>query len=166
MCLGSKSNITPSANCVNISIFFWSVFSGIRTEYSNLLCKSPYWDQIRETKDQINPAIPLIYLLGKLKTAKLIIIFQNSKTSKAAAKRYSEKKVFLKNFAKFTGKHLCRSLFLFKLQTAWDSSTGVFRWILRNFYKQLLYITPPGDSFWNSFLNFRNLAHWYFLFIF
>ena len=46
----------------------------------------------------------------------------------------------LKNFAIFTGKHLCRSLFLRKLQVLkpasllkGDSNTGVFLWILRNF---------------------------------
>ena len=45
----------------------------------------------------------------------------------------------LKNFAIFTGKHLCRSLFLRKLQVLKpasllkrDSNTGVFLWILRN----------------------------------
>ena len=46
----------------------------------------------------------------------------------------------LKNFAIFTGKHLCWSLFLRKLQVLkpgsllkGDSNTGVFLWILRNF---------------------------------
>ena len=46
----------------------------------------------------------------------------------------------LKNFAIFTGKHLCRSLFLRTLQVLkpasllkGDSNTGVFLWILRNF---------------------------------
>ena len=46
----------------------------------------------------------------------------------------------LKNFAIFTGKHFCWSLFLIKLQ-AWrlatilkrESDTGLFMWILRNF---------------------------------
>ena len=45
-----------------------------------------------------------------------------------------------KNFAISTGKHLCRSLFLRKLQVLKpasllkaDSSTGVFLWILRHF---------------------------------
>ena len=50
------------------------------------------------------------------------------------------KTAILKNFAIFTGKHLCRSLFLTKVQ-AWksaallkrDSNTGVFLWILRIF---------------------------------
>ena len=48
----------------------------------------------------------------------------NSKTprkprSEAVVQRCSEKKVgVLENFAKFTGKHLCQSLFLIKLQTS------------------------------------------------
>ena len=38
----------------------------------------------------------------------------------------------LKNFAKFTGKHLCQGLFLIKLQ-ALDPDISVFLSILRNF---------------------------------
>ena len=34
------------------SEFFWSIFSGNRTEYGDLLCKSPYLGQIRENADQ------------------------------------------------------------------------------------------------------------------
>ena len=52
----------------------------------------------------------------------------------------SSKKEVLKNFAKITGKYLCWSLFLIKLQ-AWglqlcwkrDSHTVAFLWILQNF---------------------------------
>ena len=46
----------------------------------------------------------------------------------------------IKNFAVFTGKHLCWSLFLWKLQVLkrasplkGNSNTGVFLWILQNF---------------------------------
>ena len=53
-------------------------------------------------------------------------------------------KCVLKNFSKFTGKHLCQSLFLIKfnawsLQLYWkrDSRTDVFLWILRNFLEHL-----------------------------
>ena len=41
----------------------------------------------------------------------------------AVTRRCSVKKGVLKNFAKFTGKQLCQSLFLIKLQA---SGTGVF----------------------------------------
>ena len=71
--------------------------------------------------------------------------------------RCSIKKVALKNFAKFPGKHLWHSLFLIKLQ-AWglelyqerDSGLGVFLWFLPNF-KNIFFQkqnTPPGDCFW------------------
>ena len=48
------------------------------------------------------------------------------------------KKAVLKNFAIFTGKHLCWSLFIIKFQTfrpdsKRDPNTGVFLWILQNF---------------------------------
>ena len=42
------------------------------------------------------------------------------------------KKDVLRNFPKFSGKHLRQSLFLIRLQ-AWDSCTGVSLWILWNF---------------------------------
>ena len=43
------------------------------------------------------------------------------------------KKGVLRNFAKFTGKYLCQSLFLNKVATLfkkWDSGTDIFLWIL------------------------------------
>ena len=52
----------------------------------------------------------------------------------------------LKNFAKFTGKHLCWSLFLINLQAKpatllkIDSNTGVFLWILRDFKERLRWL--------------------------
>ena len=53
------------------------------------------------------------------------------------------KKGVLGNFTKFTGKHLCQSLFFNKvagLQLYWkiDSGTGVLLWILWNFQEHLL----------------------------
>ena len=45
------------------------------------------------------------------------------------------KKAVLRNFTKFFGKHLCRSLFFNNLFYYYkrNSGTGVFLWILRNF---------------------------------
>ena len=64
------------------------------------------------------------------------------------------RKAVLKNFAKFTGKHLCQSLFFNKvadgglqLYEKGDSNTGVLVWILENFYKQVFYRTPLGNCF-------------------
>ena len=56
--------------------------------------------------------------------------------------RCSVKIGILKNFAKFTGKHLFQSLFFNK-----DSGTGVFQWILQNFKDHLFLI--------NLFLAYR-----------
>ena len=39
------------AKSIQIQIFFWSVFSCIRTEYGDLLCKSSYSVQIQENTD-------------------------------------------------------------------------------------------------------------------
>ena len=64
------------------------------------------------------------------------------------------KKAVLKNFAIFRRKHLYCSLFLIKLQTfrpvtllKRDSNTGVFLWILRNFYKHLFCRTLANGCF-------------------
>ena len=50
----------------------------------------------------------------------------------------------LKNFAIFTGKYLCWSFLLIKLQAfrlvIRDFNTGVFLWILQSFYKQHFFI--------------------------
>ena len=63
----------------------------------------------------------------------------------------------LKNVAKFTGKRLCWSHFLIKLQTfrpaaflKSDPSTSIFLRILQHFWKLLFYRTAPGDCLWNT----------------
>ena len=69
--------------------------------------------------------------------------------------RWSVKKGVLKNFPKFTGKHLHQSLFFNKVadlivvQLYWkrDSDTTVFFWILGNFQEHLFYRTHLGDCF-------------------
>ena len=63
----------------------------------------------------------------------------------------------------FTGKHLCWSLFLIKLQALRsatslkrDSITGVFLWIFQIFYEQLFYrtrlVAASGFYEWHSLL--------------
>ena len=59
-----------------------------------------------------------------------------------------------KNIARFTGKHLCSSLFLIKLQIysmklsqTRDSGTDTFRWISQNFSLLVFYRTLPDDWF-------------------
>ena len=56
-------------------------------------------------------------------------------------KQYPEtlcKRGALRNFTKFTGKHLCQRLFLNKV-----AGLVAFPWILRNFYKHFFYGAPP-----------------------
>ena len=72
-------------------------------------------------------------------------------------KRWSVKKGALKNFANFTGNHLCWSLFIIKLQ-AWgpatffkrEFDTSVLRWNLRIFQEHL---------FWRAFVNLCMLLY-------
>ena len=69
-------------------------------------------------------------------------------------RRWFIKKSILKNFAIFSGKNLCWSLFLIKLQVFRSatllkrySNTGVFLLILRNFQEQLFWITSARGCF-------------------
>ena len=52
------------------------------------------------------------------------------------------RKGVLRNFAKFTGKHLHLSL-LFKLYWKWDSSTAVFLWIFSEISKNTFFYRTP-----------------------
>ena len=79
-------------------------------------------------------------ILKKKKIMELLITFKTSKTVFSSQKQPTGvlyKKIVPKNFAKFTGKHLCWSTFLISCRDATslkrDSNTGVFLWILRNF---------------------------------
>ena len=65
---------------------------------------------------------------------------ENCKTSRSSHRRCSVRKGVLRNFAKFTGKHLCQSFFFNKvagsglqLYQKRDSGTGTFLPVLRNF---------------------------------
>ena len=70
------------------------------------------------------------------------------------------KKDVLRNFPKFTGKHLYQSLFLNKLQLYLkkDSGTGVFLWILRNFEEHLSLQNTSGGCFWLVW--YKLILHW------
>ena len=76
---------------------------------------------------------------------------------RSSHRRWSVRKGVLRNFAKFTGKHLCQSFFFNKIAGSGlqlyqkrDSGTGSFLPVLRNFYEHLFKKTPLGDCFWTS----------------
>ena len=67
------------------------------------------------------------------------------------------KKGALRNFAKSTAKHLYQSLFLNKVaslslqfywKSLWHSGTGIFLWILRNFWEHLFSQNISGGCFY------------------
>ena len=74
-------------------------------------------------------------------------------TFRSSHRRCSVRNCVLRNFVKFTGKHLRQGLSFNKVagltQTCnfikKDSGTGIFLWILRNFKQHLFYRTSPGD---------------------
>ena len=74
--------------------------------------------------------------------------------SRSSHKSCSIEKAVLKNFAIFTGKHLCWSLLLIDLQASKpatffkrDSSTSVFLWILQNFWEHLFCWKSANNCF-------------------
>ena len=68
---------------------------------------------------------------------------------RSSHRRCFVRKSVLRNFEKFTRKHLCKSLFFNKKKTLWKkrSDTDVFLWTLRNIKEHLFYSSPPGDCF-------------------
>ena len=75
------------------------------------------------------------------KTSKKRLLLVQFRLRRSSRSQMFFKISVLKNFALFTGKHLCWSLFLIKRET------GVFLWILRNFYEQLFHRTPLAAAF-------------------
>ena len=76
------------------------------------------------------------------------------------------KKCFLKNFAIFTGKHLCWSLFLIKLKLQAfrpatllkrDSNTDVSCEYCETFKNSFFYKTPPVDVFGSQRISILNM---------
>ena len=88
-----------------------------------------------------------------------ILIFITLKRAKARSNRSEVfcKKSVLRNFAKFTKKTCTRISFLKKLRAPGlqlylkrDSGTGVFLWILRNFYEHLFLQNTSGGCFFKA----------------
>ena len=113
-------------------------------------CPCPEKIHLRVT----SPASPknMIFILENMVfLLKYHIDWHPRKDPKSSHRRCSTKKGAPRNFAKFTGKKLCQSLFFSKatgLRPAIlfkkSPGAGVFRWILRNFSEHLFYRTPLG----------------------
>ena len=72
--------------------------------------------------------------------------------SKAVLQRCSVKKGVFRNFTKFTGKHLCQSLFLVKLQESCQTSKIVcFTKILDGFWLFTIFVKQCISDVWRSF---------------
>ena len=57
----------------------------------------------------------------------------------------------IKNFAIFTGKHLCWGLFLIKLQTPTQTPTEVFPVDIAKFLRIVFLYNTSGGCFWQSY---------------
>ena len=88
--------------------FFWSVFYRIRTEYGDLDSKSPYSFQMWENKDQKNSEY--VHFLGSVEELQTYGIKDCTYDIQKQPPDGFCGIVIIKCFAKFTGKHLCRSL--------------------------------------------------------
>ena len=84
-------------------------------------------------------------------------------TLRSSHRRCSVKKGVLRNFPKFTGKHLCQSLFFIKVaglrpatllkKRLWHRCFSVN---FVNFQKHLFYSTPPCYCFWTLLVDILN----------
>ena len=79
-----------------------------------------------------------------LKTYQILFYIRIHELQKRRLPKVFCKKSILKNFANFTWKRLCQSLFFIKVAgLRRDSGTVALRWILRIFWEHLLYGTLP-----------------------
>ena len=86
-----------------------------------------------------NHLVPLF----RLSLFRVVLFFLYFILRKQPQEMFCKKRCF-KNFANFTGKHLCWSLFLLKR----DSNSGVFQWNLWSFLEHLFWRTSADDCFW------------------
>ena len=82
----------------------------------------------------------------KIKTVLLNLRLLHSKKIRSSHRRCSVKKRALKNFEKFTGKHLCRSLFLIKLYWVFLKISQYLQ--ARDFKKRDLLLRLLRNFFW------------------
>ena len=128
--LKNFAKFTPKHLC--LSLFFNKV-AGLR--HVNMFCTEHFWwlllNGLRSFPRDVFRTLPNIFDGGY------------RRKYRSSHQRCSIKKVVLKNFAKFSGKHLYRSLFLNQV-----AGTGVFLWILQNskntFFTERLWTTASG----------------------
>ena len=151
---------------VQIQSFFWSVFYGV-----NLRIQSDY-RKIRTRNSSVfenfsrSVTKSKSLILSSKKTFFSDFINSELKQSPMTVFRWLRyiKKGVLKNFAKFTGKHLCQSLFFNKVDATLlkqNSGTGDFAWILRNFQDYFFHSTPLDDCLCQRRnVTLSETAHW------
>ena len=99
----------------------------------------------------------LLHFLFLTMSVKFDHTISNLQNWRSSHRRCSIKKDIIKDFAKFTGKHLRWSIFFNKVESLKpetllkrDSNPGAFLWILRLCLPKhfLFFRTTPGDCFW------------------
>ena len=83
----------------------------------------------------------------------LVFIFNRLPKNRNSHRKCSIQKIVLKNFAKFTGTHLCQSLYFNKSCSCIRKETPaqVFSCeFCKKFLEQLFYRAPPGYCFWRN----------------
>ena len=111
---------------VQIRSYLWSVFFCIRTEYLELLRKSPYSVRIQENTDQNELRIWTLFTLCQPISCELQSQWPSLELVEAEA---FLRKSALKICSKFTGEHPCRSAISIKLL----STAEIFSECLRMF---------------------------------
>ena len=133
----------------NLNIYNGAFFTSVKQYFKNIL----NWIALRFHSLHNSPFHEKTYNSENFRRSLLLTMehfsFQNSKLcnrmvssiNRSSHQRCSIRKGILRNFAKFTGKHLYQSLFF---------GTKVFLWIFRNFLEHLFYRTRLGDCFWTK----------------
>ena len=119
---------------IDICDFYTDVGQPTRQEY-------PGVETFTSCKNLLKPIVANIYdkIINKLiKTTRAEIDITKYRSSH---RRCSVRKGVLRNFAKFTGKHLCQSLFF--------TGTGCFLRVLRKFLEHLFHRAFLDDCFCN-----------------
>ena len=95
----------------------------------------------------------LIYMFfsGEKSQFNYFFLFQCFTCNRNSRSYVFHKEGVFKNFGKFPGEHLDWSLIKLQAEGLYfylkKFGTGVFKWILRSFWKHLFYSTPPGKCF-------------------
>ena len=136
----TKSNIYDGAFFTSVKSYFKNVLNSIELPRGSIFWTTHPFVRKLTTGN-----------FGREKVLLTIEQFEITQWNGIINEEGSHREVFYQKGIHITGKHLCQSLFnkvsgLISFLIKRDSGTGVFLWILRNFYKHLSYRVHPAAA--------------------